>query len=345
MRRFVGKLALFLAIPLVGNLLLTFAFPIYLFNFRAWEALQPYQDNFYGPFYPDQRIELVEEGDLGHGTPYSIAKQVTFITDSYGYRYSGVAQDDYPVVIVGDSMIVGSSLTQAETPAAVLSTEIGKDVYPLAHVFGTMQTYFYDWRFATYPPEVVVLALTERGIHPGLCWLPVGPNTSEKIELPSPIVRQSHVLVDRFYRTPWYLYQWLTVPFRSRTSVVGSEGMLFYKGSLKMNSLEKVDEIADALATCQTWFTEQGIQVIILPIPDKANIYHDLAGMDSSRSEFLRRVIDESAMRGVTIIDTQTAFEDAREAGIQVYHLDDTHWNAEGVRIAMDLVAEAILEH
>ncbi|MDP2967779.1 MAG: hypothetical protein Q8P64_01020 [Deltaproteobacteria bacterium] len=42
---------------------------------------------------------------------------------------------------------------------------------------------------------------------------------------------------------------------------------------------------------------------------------------------------------GIETVDTQRVFEEAyQENQILLYHTDDTHWNANGVRVAAELV-------
>ena len=57
----------------------------------------------------------------------------------------------------------------------------------------------------------------------------------------------------------------------------------------------------------------------------------------------MERLISELKRYGVETIDTQKAFEEAFEKNqILLYHTDDTHWNANGVRLTAELLVKAI---
>jgi alginate O-acetyltransferase complex protein AlgJ len=89
-------------------------------------------------------------------------------------------------------------------------------------------------------------------------------------------------------------------------------------------------------------FKSRGIRFIFLPIPDKETIFYKLLG--TPRPVFLRQLVDRLKQLGVETVDTQPAFEKAFEEGVLPYQNNDTHWNAEGVKIAADLLIKVIKE-
>jgi alginate O-acetyltransferase complex protein AlgJ len=348
---FFRKLFLFLLIPVVLYEVWIIATPLNLYTFRSWEALTSRYPIFAGQFYPNQNLTMTEAGELGVRTEFSIPKTVTFITDEYGYRFdSSTAQtQQYDGVIIGDSMAAGSGLTQTDTLASVLSAELQGTIYPLAPA--SINTLLRDTRFGTALPPLVILQVIERNITEEVCptHLMLNPRTNYFMET-NPALVQTRVIFDRSIREKNYLTNYLTARWHERTVIVSDSGMLFYELSLASPAVETVPTIVTALSRCQQWFAEQGVVFVFLPIPDRETIYFDNipdsqrpAGMTyAERSQFLRQLINELQTHGITVADTLTAFEAARDSSMNPYHLDDTHWNADGVRLAVDLLLEIL---
>ncbi len=108
-----------------------FVLPIDFYNFRAWEALRIKNSNFKitGEFYPNKILHTTEYGDLAPYTEYSIPKDVEWETDSYGFRKNNITKSP-EIVIIGDSNVAGSSLTQDEILSEVLEVDTGYVTYP-----------------------------------------------------------------------------------------------------------------------------------------------------------------------------------------------------------------------
>ena len=53
------------------------------------------------------------------------------------------------------------------------------------------------------------------------------------------------------------------------------------------------------------------------------------------------KVIEE---QGIDVIDTQAAFDSARDRGISLYHTDDTHWTSAAVQITADLICRRLAQ-
>ena len=77
-------------------------------------------------------ITKIEEGDLAHHTRFAIKKKVKWMTDRYGYRKQNTDRKKHEVVIIGDSNIAGSGLTQEEILSEVLEEQLKDSVYPYA---------------------------------------------------------------------------------------------------------------------------------------------------------------------------------------------------------------------
>ncbi|MDQ7024316.1 MAG: hypothetical protein Q9P01_08795 [Anaerolineae bacterium] len=71
-RHFLRRLFWFLLIPTMIYVAWVIIIPINLYNFRAWEAISPYFLELDMPFYPNQRLVMVEVGELGAHTEYAV---------------------------------------------------------------------------------------------------------------------------------------------------------------------------------------------------------------------------------------------------------------------------------
>jgi alginate O-acetyltransferase complex protein AlgJ len=354
MPKFVRKLTVFFVIPIVINLIAILLMPVNFFTFRSWETLRPYILPFSGPFYPNQMLVMIEVGDLGHNTPYANPRRVQFITDRHGYRHTEHEETDYSIVIIGDSMIAGSGISQKDILSEVLSRNLEQNVYPLAPA--TMQTYSNEPRFRESAPEVLILATVERNINRdiklGLCdQIGTYRSTEQKLikDIRSPSSQVLRIFTDQFFRNPVYLAGYISSKYIEQPLFVGDEDLLFYEPALKMSSMDDLDRIVDELVACEERFAEVGIGFVFLPIPDKENIYFDLVPFEllttvhqPPRSAFLRSLIDKLVDADIQVVDTLSAFENARSDGLLIYQSDDTHWNVEGVRITADLTIELL---
>lgn len=347
MRTFILKLLTFLAIPLTVNFVFVLFTPLNFFTFRSWEALTPHLLAFGGPFYPNQRVEMIEVGDLGKSTEFAIPKPVTFITDAYGYRNTINGSDRYDIVIVGDSMTAGSSLTQEDTLAAVLSRELNTPVYAFAPA--DIAQFTRDSRFAITPPKTVVFQIVERNLSAHVCPSQLQDRPAETTVTQNSSPNQPSILYDRFLRNMTYLVSFVQSNRVTRQPIHNGQGMLFFEPSLGTVPVTNAESVITAIKRCNAWLNDLGVQLIVLPVPDKENIYFDEIPAESrpaitpaERSVFLQAVTQGLKQEDIPVVDLLSAYTQARAVGITPYQLDDTHWNREGVTIAADLITMLI---
>src|SRR5882672_8068839 len=146
--RFFKKLGLLGAPLMVLYVIELFFLPIDRFTFRVWEALYAGENTSLflpGPFYPASQLSKIEKGDLAPHSPLAVEKNVVWQIDDYGYRDDFSPAAPPKIVIVGDSIVAGSSLSQQETLAVQLSKKLGKPVYSFAP--GSMNRLLWDDRF------------------------------------------------------------------------------------------------------------------------------------------------------------------------------------------------------
>jgi lysophospholipase L1-like esterase len=326
-----------------------FFLPMDFFTFRAWEALvvKRFKHNLPGPFYPSMRLTKVEEGDLTHHTKFSVEKRVTWITDRYGYRNSPGTFARPTVVIIGDSNIVGSGLTQKSMLTEVLADRLNVGVYAFAPA--SVNSFFRERRFIENPPDVVIFAGVERT----LTWL---PELKESERRPSRFIENvrrnrtvQHLAVaaDRIWKMNMLHFYRASVRRMGHTPpepvIIHGAPNFFLQGATANEEVtkEQRQRAGRMIRTYMERFKGIGMRFIFLPIPNKESIYHEyLPG--AGRPVFLEQLVSELNDQGVEAINTQKTFEDAFQRGVPLYLRDDTHWNAEAVQITAELVEAKI---
>ena len=92
----------------------------------------------------------------------------------------------------------------------------------------------------------------------------------------------------------------------------------------------------------------EGIGLLVLLVPDKYVVYHDLLWSTSPHTE-RRQYLDVIEQRldaaNVAVLNLTPRFRKQAEALLArdeyLYWLDDTHWNAEGIREAAQAIADS----
>ena len=236
----------------------------------------------------------------------------------------------------------------------VLENQLQMNVYPLAPA--EMNQFLKNERFINHRPDIVIFGNIERQItslervkFKRKSW-----DGNEYIQYfkslrEVPTIQSIAVVLDRI--TKANMLHYYRSKLRREVLCIGAKGipstegsMIFLQGvdanrevpDLQLNKTVQVIEQYDRA------FKEIGIRFIFLPIPNKENIYYELLPVQR-RPVFLERLIDELKKKGIETVDTQRAFEEEyREKSTLLYHLDDTHWNANGVRIAATLIKDMV---
>lgn len=336
-----------------------FVLPIDFFTFRLHEALvvRKFHGLLPGKFYPRMDLVKEEEGDLGHHTPYSSKRTVRWITDSYGYRKQESHRPEYDVVIIGQSETFGASLTQEEMLSEVLEKQLNRRVYPFAPA--GVNTFLKEHRFRRNPPKIVIVSSMERAIFE----LPPLKGSSikgarryeefrERLRRLREIrwVQRIGIFLDRLYKMNMVRYCRASLKRRigdqDQTRLKWVETaygtILFFEGATANREVpeEKLNQAVRTLEAYHNFFRSRGIRFIFLPIPNKETILYESLG--TSRPVFLKQLVARLQQLGIETVDTQEAFEQAFRKGLFLYQKDDTHWNAQGVKVAAELIRNLI---
>jgi hypothetical protein len=365
MKTFVFKSIFFLLPFLAAIGIELFVLPIDFFTFRAWEALviREFRGILPGEFYPNMEITKIEEGDMAHHTPFTYKRKAKWITDRYGYRKRNTSRNKHEVVIIGDSNIAGSGLTQEDILSEVLEKKLGVSVYPISPA--SLDTFLKEKRFQKEVPEIIIIASVERFVF----YLPPVKLRSKKISTKlktqireigyrlrnqisrNRVIQCVGVTLDRIYKAN--MLQYLRASLRrigsshsetiSSNSVSSKYGRVFFLLGADANKdvpKDRFDKVVEVIKTYDELLRSKGIRFIFLPIPEKENIYHEY--LQTKRPLFLEQLISTLKNLGIETVDTQKPFEEAFRKGVLLYHTNDTHWNENAVRITADLVKDLI---
>ncbi len=324
-------------------------FPIDHFSYRSWEALKFNKLESDRPFYTDKYLEKTEEGDLAYRTEYAIKKNVTWQTDSYGFRNFPSDNLQYDVVIIGDSNIVGSGVSQEQTIVSVLGQKTSLRVYSFSSnsVNYDLNKLMSQKRFIDHPPKLVIVGSIERHIHelPPIDW---NITAQEKSYTPAWVEKfieeidgLTKVSIVRYYIA---LAEESIMPrkliFNNLTR------MVFNKLALdsQKNNINCFDRSEQILKDYQGYLSKKGINFIFMPIPDKETIfYSDLPHpYEYFRKEppFLKVLISSLKQDNIPVVDTLSAFKTNKDK--VPFLLDDTHWSPSGINITADLLVKEI---
>jgi len=368
-RRFAERMGLFLSPFILLWSVETFILPVNFFTFRVWEALLvkrylpdltlPPDDTLNpvaltGPFYPNMHIITDEVGGLAQGTPEAVKKRVEWWTDRYGYRKRDTSARP-EVVIVGDSFTAGMCLTQSDTLAVVLQGLLNREVYPLATA--NINNFLRIRRFRESPPKVVVLAVAEGNF--SFIFRAIEPVKTESVKWWSPLesllgwinghkhnrVFQSFlVFVNRATHPNMYEYVMARL-WKAKPDPMIRRGAMIYRavprdidGPIGENPERTIWNIIGYRNVLRT----RGIRLIVMPIPSKESVHYREA-LEGKKPLFLDRLNRGLRERGIEVVDLWNPFMKAHETlGMPLYFPDDTHWNPPAVRIAANLLSQAI---
>jgi alginate O-acetyltransferase complex protein AlgJ len=347
-KRFFLKCLLFLMPFFILVIFELFMLPIDYFTFRVWEALHVKKMYAYlpGPFYPNRSISKVESGDLAPHTGLAVLKNVRWTTDRYGFRNVDSNGNDYDIIIVGDSMIAGTGLSQENTLSNVLAKMTGKRVYSFAP--SDINTFLSEERFKKKIPRIVIFASVERNIKdiPPLIESKTGwkQNIYQKIKhnyyLQEFFVFLDRLAIDNMINA---IKSQVSAIFEDQKKIVSNK-IVFLQGASANKEVdeEKIHSVISNLKSYQNKLVSSGSCFIFLPIPNKENIYYKLLPQ-SPKPYFLSNLIKKLRKEKIFVIDTQSMFEKKYEQEHQnLYFFDDTHWNSKGVKTAAHLLVEAI---
>lgn len=336
-------------------------------EFRPWELLCDPQGI---AFQKSKRVEMVSVGDLGYKSwvhNLQSPRRVTFTTDRFGFR-NLEATGAFPVVVLGDSFVVGSGLSDDETLTYQLGRQLGAPAYNFGaqrnNVFGF---YLQDQRFVRQPPRFVVYAPTDRAVPPGPRLTGLGsplPDRGPDSPILADIRGRGHQAVsDALMQARELLNRdnGITHAFRfayhgALFHLFGLENQLMVDGKpalvlgiedqlLHLSvQARRVDLAVQMLHEMSQITTRRGSQFIFCPIPGPGSIYPELYPETQQakivRPAFLDVLFQKTRERGLRVVDLRPLYQ--RNKTPYLYLPDDTHWSPRAVALAAGALAAAM---
>jgi len=340
MTKFLLKILIFLLVPLVSLMVIGALLPINFFAYRTWEAIS-FKTNIsdYSPFYRNTKLKMIGVGDLCHHTDYSVTKKEYWITDKYGFRNDKfISSPD--ILIIGDSFIAGTSLSQEETISNRLKSQDNKlGVYNMApSSFSSFDYYLTTGKIKK--PKLIIYSLVERSVP--------GPVKTYKCNFLKEGLKNLielynlDVYLDRAFK--FSSIHWLAARFHDNTGsgIPSKENshMFFFQGSSQMHSADDLNTTASIIISYKKYCDSLGMDFLFIPMPDKESVYFELVPFDQ-QPKYLSKLDSMLQIAHVSTLNTLEIYNEYRKTSDKyLYHFDDTHWNANATKI----IAEEILQ-
>jgi len=339
MTEFMKKLIL-ISIPAMVGLTVLLCTPAVRFASRSWDAVM-LGSNKTSPFYPNQAIEMQEKGDLAiHSEEYGL-KKIRFATDQWGYRNESTVCSNPEIVVLGDSMAVGASLTQSDAPSSRLEASTGLCTRSFAG--GKFQFALNSVYGLGMKPKWVVLIVTQR-------------SAGQLKEFVDPVSRWSYGAGTM----PWLnhlMMEWVNMRrnvywnYRSNHGVAdalgrvsgmnGSNALPVNGGSGNGQNLyfngdwsrrvgdEEMDHDIEVLNRFSDLLKAKGARLVFAFVPNKSTIYP--GNFNDADPDFGKRFLGKLNLARFDYVDLFEPFRSDWKNGVMNHHLDDTHWNSNGV--------------
>ena len=311
---------------------------------------------------PAQRLTLRFQGSDLHGLRDAPATTYACDTtlDARGFR-NPAGLDSAEVVLVGDSFVEGLQVADGDLVSARLAERIDAPVANLGRTgYGPRQ-------------ELAVLERYAAGFGPRACvWFFYEGNDLQDLEAYEADRDRVRALRPESFKRAWYARSfarnaagWLMrpgsrngVPARERAGRLADATPVYFSCGVHEGSPDAVARRArpEALAKLRAVFDEaaaacraRGMDLTVAFVPAKFRVYRDLCRFDAASPcpawpvDDLPGIVGGVARdAGVDFLDLTPTLKAAAKAGPLVYLPDDTHWSAEGHRVAAAAVAGRI---
>jgi alginate O-acetyltransferase complex protein AlgJ len=343
MTKFLPKILIFLVAPVIVLWVVEVLLPINFFTYRIWEAIS-YKTNIsnYSPFYSNTKIEMIGVGDLCHHTNKSILKNENWITDKYGFRNDKFVEAP-DILIIGDSFIAGTSLSQDNTLTnRLISMGNQLGVYNMApSSFSAFDYYLKTGKIKK--PKLIIYSIVERNV-PGRIRI-------DKKNLYKKVVGEIDEIthIKEYYDrgSKFSSIKWLTARFHDskgigKPSNVNSN-MFFLEGSSQTHSAEDLKTTVTNIVSYKKYCDSLGIGFVFVPMPDKETVYFELVPF-KKQPTYLFQLDSLLISANVSTINTLKVYNEYRQTSDKLlYQLDDTHWNPTATEIISKVIIDELI--
>lgn len=333
------------------------ALPAQWVAFRAWEVVTRYPVGA-GHFTPNARYDNAHSfGDLSalaNRPDWRAYRRETFTVDPDGFRAGPAdsARSGYRNILIGDSFAVGSGLADNETLAVELERATGERTFnagslpiDLRHLLPlidrlhiTNGVVLYEYLEREDLPASALVYTQPRIPYPPLFRL---ANVTEKTWHGFWAVCPFTIWSQSAYKQ---LEQHDVLPNNRSASVVDAQlrdgSRLLFLPSEVANFTKPHRFDLSGMLTMRDELKRRGIELRLLLVPEKYMVYAPLlANPPADPPElYLNAVEQKLRAAGIPVVNALPVFRQAAAerlaAGGRLYLSDDTHWNADGVRLA-----------
>jgi SGNH hydrolase-like domain, acetyltransferase AlgX len=328
------------------DIILRFAPPQW-YTFRTSEFAMVTGRHDMGPF----RTNLTYQNSHAYGDLASMGNCL----DCRQYRPMNIHTDErgfvnpplsgpYDAILMGDSFGLGAEQPQDATLASKISQHTGLSIYnacsPMRAISREHLMELIDQLAMTHGTvffELMDRSLGEAG---------PAPETPERERLErwsknaeySPLGNISRDIVDRLH--DGRLMPNPYAPNITRQLLPDGQTILFFPEDLQRAEPNRVTWWAKYLVVLNKELRQRNFQLIVILVPSKYTVYQPLIkdAIGTNKSEALNEL--QNKLRDVPVVNTTAALQQAAAAeladGNLLYWRDDTHWNAEGVRVAVE---------
>ena len=310
--------------------------------------------------------------NLGNLPSLRVYRAETFTTDAFGYRYTPSAENrPIKILVIGDSFAAGSGLSDSETLTAQLADMAQTGVYNCGQrmdwvaienliqrlnikgglvVWQTSERDTLDVPLDWVSFEVRLLRLLVHADSPSYQRLKVIAERAflvrrqlthfwESFSQYSP----AKIVVTRFFKLAEN-NKWL--PNTDARNVLVTRLKNGQEVGFLTTEVEKFGKVrptnGEFFVQLQAFVRSTGNELLVLMVPDKYNVYYPLlegSPLPPAEEDTTIGMLSRDLRKdGVPAVDLTPLFREqaavALRNGHYIYMIDDTHWNAAGVRIA-----------
>ena len=361
---------LIILVSLILNVALRFISPERV-TFRAWDAATLYA-TAEGHFAPNFRYAndraFGDLANIGNLPSFRRYHREVFTTDEFGFRNSPGSGTGKPpaVIVVGDSFVVGSGVSDQDTLSAQLSYLTGKTVYNGGTDRGRWATTKALIDSLRMRNGLIVWEFSEGFIVPASIQLETKVRTGTSRWYASQNTGRSEFL--RRYR------QWADDFLAYSPLSVGIERALLRvqddvwlpnpsRGAVFVNHLNNGDSMLFSPSEVEAFYPQQeysayfsevnalvhetGNELLVVLVPDKYSVYHPLLrnAAPSPESQSHLGHLEEDLFRStIPVLNLTSALRLQAAEGLQNreydYFIDDTHWNRLGIQVAASAISQ-----
>jgi hypothetical protein len=340
--------------------------PPRLITFRAWEAVTLFATGN-GPFIPNVAYrnprssgDLANLANLPHLRQY---REESFSADAAGYRNRGETPKPFSgILLVGDSFTAGSGVSDSLTLSQQLADVSGRRVYN-----GAQTSNFWELlQHLQMTRGLVVWQQSERYALPTsavpeqdwkrqIAYRAFGDKRAETVHEMHKYAMsfESYSPLEILFSRAVKLLQNDKIfpnPYREVVEVAklrNGQEILFLASEVKRYEKDRPTD-PEFFVHLKMQLQRKGIGLLVLLVPDKYVVYHDLLLPPPPRTDrprYLDVVEQRLAAANVPVMNLTPKFSKQAASLLPqdeyLYWMDDTHWNGEGIREAAQAITNS----